>query len=409
MSAPATAPVASVDHLTKRFAGDLRRSLRYALRDIGRELLPGTPSQEPRAGEFAALDGVSFELRPGEALGVVGRNGAGKTTLLKVLYGLLKPDAGEVRLRGRVGGLIELGTGFDPVLSGRENIAVNAAMVGLSPEERETASEDVLAFAELEEAADMPLRYYSTGMRARLAFAVAAQLRPDLLLVDEVLAVGDFAFQRKCFRHMRSFLDRGGALVLVSHNVFLVQALCTRGMLLERGACVYAGSAVDTVARYLAARESEPAAGAAGGAAAGTGPVAIEAVEVSGPGGGGPATGAPLTIALRYRCAEPVHAIWGFTIWTGDEWVCATGAHDLRPRRLEATGELRATIPRLPLLGGTYMVRATLGDAETMQPFDLRGHGDGRPALLRVETPPGVVHNAQRASNQLVTIDVDWD
>ena len=410
MTGPAE-PLVRAEHLTKRYAGELRSSIRYALRDIGRELISRGSPATARPGEFAALDDVSFELRPGEALAVVGPNGAGKSTLLKLLYGLVKPDGGEVRIRGRVGALIELGTGFDDVLTGRENIAVNAAILGLSEDELAAATEDVLAFAELEDAADMPVRFYSSGMRARLAFAVAAHLRPDVLLVDEVLAVGDFAFQRKCFRHMQQFLDGGGALLLVSHNVFLVQTLCTRGMLLERGACTFAGSAVDTVARYLAARQPAPSNGGGGGRAAAdpAAPVTVEGVSAAGPGGGRPQTGEPLTVTLRYRCAEPVDAAWGFTIWTGDHWVCVAGDHDLRPRRLERSGELRATIPRLPLLAGTYVLRATIVDPETLLPFALFGRGDEPPAVVEVATPPGLHHNALTAVQQLVTIDVDWD
>jgi lipopolysaccharide transport system ATP-binding protein len=401
-------PVVRAEHLTKRYVGDLRSSIRYALHDIARELVPRRAASAARPGEFAALDDVSFELRAGEALGVVGPNGAGKSTLLKLLYGLVKPDGGEVRIRGRVGALIELGTGFDDVLTGRENIAVNAAILGLSERELAVATEQVLAFAEVEDAADTPVRYYSSGMRARLAFAVAAHLRPDVLLVDEVLAVGDFAFQRKCFRHMQRFLDEGGALLLVSHNVFLVQTLCTRGMLLERGACTFAGNAVETVARYLAARQPEPARAAAPATVDDGAPVSVEAISASRPGGGPPATGEPLTVTVRYRCASPVDAAWGFTIWTGDHWVCVAGSHDLRPRRLERAGELRATIPRLPLLAGTYVLRAVVVDPETLVPFARYGDGDEPPALLEIASPTDVHHNALTAVQQLVRIDVDW-
>jgi ABC-type polysaccharide/polyol phosphate transport system ATPase subunit len=405
-------PVVRVDHLTKRYAGDLRRSIRYAVRDIGRELIPRAAPNGPRPGEFAAVDDVSFELCRGEALAIVGPNGAGKSTLLRLLYGLIKPDGGEVRIRGRVGALIELGTGFDDVLTGRENVAVNAAILGLSEDELKIATEQVLAFGELEDAADMPVRYYSSGMKARLAFAVAAHLRPDVLLVDEVLAVGDFAFQRKCVRLMQRFLDEGGALVLVSHNVFVVQTLCTRGLLLDGGKCAFEGTALDTVARYLATRQPTPQRGRgdATGGGPSHGPVIIESVSAQPPGGGAAATGAPLTVAVRYRCTEPVDAVWGFTLWTGDHWVCITGEHDMRPRRLEGTGQLSATIPRLPLLAGTYVLRPTIVDAETMQPFAVHGFEGEAPTV--VEVPAGAAsdprHNAKTAVHQLVTIDVDW-
>jgi lipopolysaccharide transport system ATP-binding protein len=400
--------VVSVESLTKRYAGDLRRSVRYALHDIARELAPWRSPDGARPGEFAAVDGVSFALRRGEALAIVGPNGAGKSTLLKVLYGLVKPDGGEVCIRGRVGALIELGTGFDDVLTGRENIAIAAAILGLSEHELAAATRDVLAFAELEDAADMPVRFYSSGMRARLAFAVAAHLRPDVLLVDEVLAVGDFAFQRKCFEHMRRFLDDGGALILVSHNVFLVQTLCERGMLLEQGRCTFAGSALDTVARYLATRQAAPQGGTGTSSVVAPGdPVSIESVSVSTPGGGLPATGRPLAVAVRYRCSEPVDVIWGFTIWTGDHWVCVTGDHDLRPRRIAGRGELCATVPRLPILPGTYVVRAAIVDAETMQPLVVHGY-EGAPPVLEVAGRGDLQENGLAAMQQLVTLDVDW-
>ncbi len=401
-----TEPVLTVDHLTKRYAGDLRRSLRYAVHDIGRELLRRGPDRA-RSGQLAAREEDSFTLAPGEALAVVGPNGAGKSTLLKVLYGLAKPDGGEVRIRGRVGGLIELGTGFDPVLTGRENIAVNAAVLGLSARETADATEEVLAFAELEDSADMPVRYYSSGMSARLAFAVAAHLRPDVLLVDEVLAVGDFAFQRKCVQHMHRFLSDGGALVLVSHNVFLVQTLCTRGLLLDGGRCVFEGSSVEVVTRYLASRQPQvPAPGQAPAPRAD--PVVVERLEVAAP-GGAPRTGEPLTVALHYRCAEPVSAAWGFSFWTGDQWVCVTGDYDVRPRRLEGEGVLTATVPRLPLLPGTYVVRAALLDAETWHPFVIHGYETEPPVAMTVEAAPGTLNNAMTAVQQLVTVDVDWD
>lgn len=404
----AAEPVVRVEHVSKRYARDLRTSLRYAMHDIGRELLRRPPPSAPRPGEFTALDDVSFELRPGEALGVMGPNGAGKSTLLKILHGLVKPDGGSARVRGRVGALIELGTGFDPVLTARENIEVNAAILGLTDRELAGASEQVLAFAELEDAADTPVRFYSSGMGARLGFAVAAHLRPDVLLVDEVLAVGDLAFQRKCYRHMREYLDRGGTLMIVSHNVFQLQTLCKRGMVLDRGRVAFSGTAVEAVSRYLAMLQ--PAVGEAARApSGGHDPVTIERVTATTPGGGPPRTGEPLTVTVTYRCAEPVTVTWGFNIWTGDHWVCVAGDYDLRYRRIEGRDELRATIPRLPLLAGTYVLRGSIIDTQSSHPFAMFGHDEGAPVVLRVESDPALTTNALAAVQQLVTLDVDWD
>ena len=241
----AASSVLEVDHLSKRYTRDLRRSLRYAATDIFREVTARSapPGGRPlRPGEFAAVDEVSFTLERGDSLALIGANGAGKSTLLKLLYGLIKPDGGEVRVHGHVAALIELGTGFDPVLTGRENIAVNAAIVGLPVARLPDVTDEVIAFSELQDSIDAPVRTYSSGMVARLAFAVAAHVEPDVLLIDEVFAVGDNAFQRKCVRHLQSFLERGGSLVLVSHNTFQIQSTCRRGLLLEHGRCTFAGT-----------------------------------------------------------------------------------------------------------------------------------------------------------------------
>ena len=246
-------PLLEVANVSKRFSRDLRQSLRYAVADIAHELFGrgGSPDQPMalRPGEFAALDDVSFKLFPGEAIAIVGRNGSGKSTLLKILYGLIKPDAGEVEDSRTVTALIELGTGFNEVLTGRENIVINAAMLGYVHGSIEQLTEKVIEFAELADVIDTPLRYYSSGMEARLAFSIAAHLDPDILLIDEVLATGDVSFQRKCAAHL-AILAQGGSLVFFSHNGFQVQTVCQRAILLEEGRCTFAGSAVETVARY---------------------------------------------------------------------------------------------------------------------------------------------------------------
>lgn len=210
----------SVSNLSKKYCGDLKKALFYGLGDIagemsGRQWWAG----RLRPGEFWALDDISFDVRRGEAVAVIGRNGAGKSTLLRVIYGLLKPDMGQVRIAGRSEAIIELGTGFNPLLTGRENIEVGASLHGLDPDATGRLLEAVIDFAELAEFIDAPLLSYSSGMKARLAYSLAAHLGPDLLLVDEALAVGDLAFQHKCIRHMRQFVQGGGSLLLVSHNV----------------------------------------------------------------------------------------------------------------------------------------------------------------------------------------------
>jgi len=202
---------------------------------------------------FEALSDVSFEVRRGEVLGIVGRNGAGKSTLLKILSQITPPTRGEIDLRGRVGALLEVGTGFHPELTGRENIYLNGSILGMTRREIAREFDSIVAFAETEQFLDTPVKRYSSGMFVRLAFAVAAHLRPDILIVDEVLAVGDLAFQRKCLGKMDDVARHGGATVIfVSHQMSAVRALCGRALLLEGGKVSEDGRVETVLGRYIA-------------------------------------------------------------------------------------------------------------------------------------------------------------
>lgn len=397
--------VLEVEGLSKRYCRDLHRSLRYALRDIFGEALPA-PTDTLRRDEFWALDDLSFTLGAGEALGVVGHNGAGKSTLLKLLYGLLKPDRGEIRLHGRTEALIELGAGFHPTLTGRENIDLAAAVSGLGTRDTRRLCERVVDFAELDEFIDAPLLSYSSGMRARLAFAIAVGLEPDLLLVDEVLAVGDPYFQRKCMNHMRGYLDGGGAVLFVSHNSHQIQALCDRGILLEHGRLAFAGSAVETVSRML--EERGEAERATDDRPDPYGPVIIERLSLTPVGGPDVQTGSDVRVDLSYRATEPVDTIWGFSILTRDRWVCVSGGSELEPTRLEAgNGELSCLVRGLPLVPGVYVMRASINEAANHVP--LAGCGWSGPGLtFEVRAAPDMLTNAQVQLGQLVTLDIDW-
>ncbi len=199
-----------VEGVSKKFCRDLKRSLWYGLKDTAADLLGRNGASSLRLDEFWAVDGVSFELRRGDCLGLIGRNGAGKTTLLKMLNGLMKPDKGRIEIRGRVGALISLGAGFNPILTGRENIYVNGSVLGLPTREIDAKLDEIVDFAEIGEFIDSPVQSYSAGMQVRLGFAVATALRPDVLLLDEVLAVGDAAFRAKCYDRLARHPRRGG-------------------------------------------------------------------------------------------------------------------------------------------------------------------------------------------------------
>jgi lipopolysaccharide transport system ATP-binding protein len=213
-----------------------------------------------RRGETIwALKDVSFTVEQGEVLGIIGRNGAGKSTLLKILSRVTAPTSGRVRLKGRVASLLEVGTGFHPELTGRENIYLNGAILGMSKAEVTRKFDEIVDFAEVEQFIDTPVKRYSSGMYVRLAFAVAAHLEPEILVVDEVLAVGDAAFQKKCLGKMGDVAKAGRTVLFVSHNMTAVSSLCQKGILLSQGKLLAQGPAVDIVSKYLAAGNGKPA------------------------------------------------------------------------------------------------------------------------------------------------------
>jgi lipopolysaccharide transport system ATP-binding protein len=222
------------ENVSKKFCLDLKQSLVYGMHDIGRELLGRKHNDTLREKEFWAVENISFEVRRGECLGLIGRNGAGKSTLLKMLNGLIRPDKGRITMKGRIGALIELGTGFNPVLTGRENIYNNGAVLGFTRKEIDKKFDEIVAFSEIEQFLDTPVQNYSSGMKVRLGFAVASQMEPDILLIDEVLAVGDMGFVLKCFNRMDQLRSKT-AMIYVSHNMPQVSRICTEVCLLNRG------------------------------------------------------------------------------------------------------------------------------------------------------------------------------
>jgi lipopolysaccharide transport system ATP-binding protein len=245
--------VLSVQGVSKKFCRSLKRSLFYGIQDIGSELVGvRKDNNQLRKEEFWALQDVSFELKKGECLGLIGRNGAGKTTLLKLLNNLIKPDCGYIKVVGNVSGLIALGAGFNPILTGRENVYVNGAILGLSKKEIDAKFDEIVAFSELEKFIDTPVQSYSSGMQVRLGFAVAAVLiQPDILLLDEVLAVGDIGFTIKCLNRVHE-IAKNSAVILVTHSMQYLSLFCSRILLLKYGQVVCNTSDVgEGIDKYL--------------------------------------------------------------------------------------------------------------------------------------------------------------
>ncbi len=230
--------VISVKGVSKKFCKNLKKSLLYGVSDIALRSIGSKRKKGLRKDEFWAVKDVSFELRKGDCLGLIGHNGAGKSTLLKMLNGIITPDEGEITIFGRTAALIELGAGFNPILTGRENIFNNGAVLGFSKDELDAKLEEIIEFSEIEEFIDTPVQNYSSGMKVRLGFAVASHLEPDLLLIDEVLAVGDVGFRIKCYNKISNLLD-SAAIILVSHAMPQLSKIGTRMLLMDKGMVKY--------------------------------------------------------------------------------------------------------------------------------------------------------------------------
>lgn len=259
--------VVHIENLGKKYVIGHQKQERYtALRDViangakswGRILMPaGKRISYPARKEFWALKDISFEVKQGDRLGIIGRNGAGKSTLLKVLSRITEPTTGQIAIKGRMASLLEVGTGFHPELTGKENIYLNGAIMGMSNAEIKKKFAEIVAFAEVEKFLDLPVKRYSSGMYVRLAFAVAAHLEPEILVVDEVLAVGDAQFQKKCLGKMEDVSKEGRTVLFVSHNMGTIRSLCSRAIWLSGGQLVMSGQPASVISAYLSSSMSD--------------------------------------------------------------------------------------------------------------------------------------------------------
>jgi lipopolysaccharide transport system ATP-binding protein len=243
-------PSLFVEGVSKKFGLSLKSALRYGLLDSARRLVGRDTDHSLRPGEFWALNNISFSLQPGDALGIMGVNGSGKTTLLRILNGTYSPDVGKVTLRGRIGALIAAGAGFSPMLSGRENIYISGTLLGMMPAEIKRRFDEIVAFAGLGDFLDMPVRNYSSGMSVRLGFAIAVLGTPEILLIDEVLAVGDMSFQKKCFERIQELRRLGTTILLVSHAPGAIWSVCNKGLVIHHGISSGIASVEDACRAY---------------------------------------------------------------------------------------------------------------------------------------------------------------
>ena len=326
-----------------------------------------------RRSEIWALRDISLSVEPGEAVGLIGRNGSGKTTLLRLIAGIFKPTAGDLRVGGSVGALLGIGAGFHQDFTGRENVYMNGAIHGLKRRYIDARIDDIVHFAELERFIDVPVRTYSTGMYMRLGFAIAAHLDPDILLLDEVFAVGDEAFQRKSFAKVRELKDRGRTIVFVSHAAPVVERLCERTILLREGRIDFDGASSDAIARYhrLLAEDEAPAERAAGLREWGSGEVLIAGLRLEGGDGeerGQFMTGATLVVRLRVRTAALVPPP-RFTIELRDANGSLLGANDIEGDELgwdptQSEAWVQFEVPRLALADGVFQLALAVTAAD---------------------------------------------
>jgi ABC-type polysaccharide/polyol phosphate transport system ATPase subunit len=334
--------------------------------------------------EFLALQDVSFEIEHGGSLGIIGENGSGKSTLLKCIAGILEPDAGSIETRGRVAALLELGAGFHPEYTGRENVYLNGALLGIPRRYIDSVINEIVEFSELERFIDNPVRTYSSGMYARLGFSIAVHLDPDILVIDEILAVGDEAFQRRCYDRIARMRAEGRTLVMVSHALEPIQEFCTDCIWLDHGRIRERGTAPAVIARYLAevsARESALMANEVERVhqlvPSGRGGVGVTRVRFEG--ADGPThvfeTGEPFAMVIEYHAPSTLEGARFSVGFQREDGVMAfsttTDDAGATNSSLPPVGEVRLCIPSLPLLEGLFRASVTISDARTGEPYTI--------------------------------------
>jgi len=405
-------PILRFEQVSKRFTYTQEQP-GTILESLIERVLPGRRRQRQalHSGELWALRDVSFAVMPGESLGIIGRNGSGKSTLLKLASRILKPTSGKVDVRGRVSALLELGAGFHPDLTGEENIYLNGSLLGLSKQEMDFCYQDIVDFSELHDYIHMPVKHYSSGMYMRLGFSVAIHVQPELLIVDEILAVGDQAFQNKCIERIYQMKRAGTTIVMVSHNLESIRGICSRVVWIENGVQRAVGPTDEVIAQYLEHTYSHAPGGKQWVKTGdemfqrwGSREIEITAVRLL-DGAGRPADGFktndPLVVEMAYIAHEPVQdPVFGLAIFRTD------GLHvngpNVRHAGLEmglvqGAGVLRYQVEHLPLLPAQYKITVAVYDSFIKRPFDhhdqaypLRVIGGGTKEIDGVVALPAV-------------------
>ncbi len=404
--------ILDVNNVWKIYCRNLKKAMWYGIRDFGREMIGAgrdRSQSDLRRGEFFAVRDASFQLKQGECLAMIGPNGAGKSSMLKMVNGLIRPDAGQITLKGKTGALIELGSGFNPILTGRENVYINASVLGMKKAEVDRYFDKIVEFAELGHVIDDPIKTYSTGMRMRLGFSVAANLRPQLLIMDEVLAVGDVGFRMKCFAHLNEIVKSGVSIVIVTHAVGMLQRIASRSVVFGQGKIVFDGELETGITVYeemmTVSNENQKKKEECTHK-----PVAsINTIEVQNDLGEKQTefeTGDSVKLRVQLNCkktlknarlvvalSSPVH---------GTLFSTSTAYQDVQ-FDLESGGDsVTLTFERIPLMIGAYYFNVSLYGPEMTDFYDRRS-GQGN---FRVTGPP--TNSAGMGINGLVKMRHDW-
>lgn len=379
-------PAIRAEGIAKKFCRTISHTMLYGATDLYRSFFGLDQRTETlRKGEFWALDGVSFEIKRGEVFGIIGPNGSGKSTILKILNGIYMPDKGKVEIRGRVGALIEVGAGFHPMLTGRENVYVNGAILGMSKREIDAKFDEIVDFADIGDFIDSPVKHYSSGMFVRLGFAVAVHCEPEILLIDEILSVGDAAFRIKSMNRMMEIVESGATVCFVSHDLMGVENICNRVLWLDRGVIEEAGDKAEVLSKYVMNQRTKAVDDAARlsdrkkGALNETDLIWVTDCKIVGE-GGEPVDSLGyrdnLTIRIHYKTREPVEKPY-FMVYVLD-FSSQTIFHanmladGREPEVLSGEGWLDVDFGNPPLCPGAYMVRVQIRRDSTSEHFYIK-------------------------------------
>lgn len=374
--------VIEFDHVWKKFKkGEKFNSLRDLIPSVAKKLFSGRNKKLALEDkEFWALKDVSFQLKKGEALGIIGSNGAGKSTALKLLSGIMRPNKGSIKAKGRLSALIEVGAGFHPDLTGRENVYLNGSILGMSKKQIDAKFDEIVDFSGIEKFIDTPVKRYSSGMYARLGFSVAAHIDPDLLLVDEVLSVGDLSFQRKCIEKMQSNIANGTTVIFISHNLESVRRLCPQSIFLNSGTLDFMGKTEEAIEHYMKSLDSVFSSTFAGGdkfKGALDKPVQIEKIrllDVDGIEQNEFNTGEYLKIEINYSAREKVFSpAFVMNFFSSGQWFANINSrfqgYDIE--YIDGQGKLSLVIKNLLLLPGFFEARVHIADKECLSSYDI--------------------------------------